>query len=103
MINIILIFLINWKQVIYHKLYDEDDKKALKDKRKQNFRIITEKHILGKDNNLYLKLASNANKIELYKIPYKGEVISLFEKFHDNNGHLQYKRLYNEIKEAKYI
>ena len=78
-------------------------KKTLKDKRRQNFRIVAEKYTLGEDNNLYLKLANDDNKNELYKIPYEGEVIALYEKFHDNNGHLQYKRLYNEIKGAKYI
>ena len=51
---------------------------------------------------MHLKVLNKDNKIDLYKVPYEYEKISLFIKFHDNNNHISYKRLLKEIKEAKY-
>jgi len=83
-------------------LFEKDANKTTKDKKRQNFRLVAEKYTLSDDNNLHLKVLNKDNKIDLYKVPYKYEKISLFIKFHDNNNHISYKRLLKEIKEVKY-
>ena len=92
---------VNWKKVIYPKLLEKDANKKTKDKKRQNFRLVAERYTLSEENNLYLKVLNKDNKIDLYKVPYEYEKISLFKKFHDNNNHISYKRLLKKIKEAK--
>ena len=93
---------INWKNVYYPKIICDEKVKTKKDKKKQNFRLQADKYTIGDDNRLYLKKLNLSNKIELYKIPFQSEVFSLFYKNHDLKGHINYKRIINEIKESKY-
>ena len=39
--------------------------------------------------------------MELYKVPYEGEKLSILQKYHDKKGHINNKRVYNEIIEDK--
>ena len=46
----------DWTKVIYPpKLFKKDDSKQIKDKRKQNFRLVAEKHVLSDDNILHIR------------------------------------------------
>ena len=64
----------NWHNVIYpSNLIDEKDTQKRKDKKRQNFRLIAEKHTLSNENILYIKKINKENKIELLQIPYENE------------------------------
>ena len=59
----------DWKKVKYPpNFYKKEDPKITKDKKRQNFRLIAEKHALSEDNILYVKKMNKENKIELYKV-----------------------------------
>lgn len=74
---------INWKKVIYPpNLVKPEDKKATKDKKRQNFRIKCVNYTLDKKNDLYFKKIVNKEK-KLLKIPLDYEMINLFKKSHD--------------------
>lgn len=75
--------------------------KLKKIKKKQNYRQISEKHTLSEDNILYLKKLNKENNIDLYIIPYEVEKNSLFEKYHNQKGHLYSRRVFNEIRADK--
>ena len=94
---------IDWHKVIYPpNLINEKDGKTTKDKKRQNFRIIAEKHMLTDDNILHIKKLNKENKIENFKIPFEGEKYSILEKYHNQKGHLSTRRVYNEIIADKY-
>ena len=94
---------IDWHKVIYPpNLINEKDGKTTKDKKRQNFRIIAEKHMLTDDNILHIKKLNKENKIENLKIPFEGEKYSILEKYHNQKGHLSTRRVYNEIIADKY-
>ena len=90
----------NWKLVKYPILFDDKDKKEIKDKRRQNFRIRCKKYEISEDNRLYYKILNN--KIIKYKIPYIFEANNLFYTYHDKNGHISVKRVVKEIKNNKF-
>ena len=46
---------------------------TIRDKKRQNYRELCEKYLLGDDNILYIKLKSKNNEIEKYRIPYESE------------------------------
>ena len=54
----------------YRILFNDNDKKELKDKRWQNFRIRCYKYEIGENNRLYYKILNNNKIIIKYKIPY---------------------------------
>ena len=91
-----------WKNLIYPKEINETENMTIRDKKRQNYRELCEKYLLGDDNILYIKLKNKNNEIEKYRIPYESEKTSLFYKFHDINGHISYKRLLDAIKEEKF-
>ena len=50
---------IKWKNVVYHKnLFDINDKKQLKDKRRKNFRLFCSHYVI-KNDKLYIKRKRN--------------------------------------------
>ena len=77
-----------WKNLIYPKEINETENMTIRDKKRQNYRELCEKYLLGDDNILYIKLKNKNNEIEKYRIPYESEKTSLFYKFHDINGHI---------------
>jgi hypothetical protein len=90
----------NWKKLIYPKdIFDANDSKILKDKRRQNYRITCSNYKLI-NNTLYYGKSKNINK--LYRIPYEFEKLKLLEDTHNENGYIGYIRLYKEIKEQKF-
>ena len=50
-----------------------------------------------------MKQLNVKNKLELLKVPYESEKQTLFKKYHDDRGHISYRRVYREIIEQKYI
>ena len=94
---------INWHKVVYPpNLFKPDASKSTKDKKRQNFREIAEKHTISNDNILRIRKANKDKKIELYKIPYEAEKFSLFDKYHTQKGHLCTRRVYDELINDKY-
>ena len=75
---------VNWKKVNYPKLFEDNNKKTTKDKKRQNYRLIAEKYTLSEDNVLYLKMLNKDNELELFKVPYEYEKLSLFKKYHND-------------------
>ena len=51
---------------------------------------------------MFVKNINKNKEIEKIKVPYETEKISLFLKYHDNNGHIGYKRMMQEIKNNNY-
>ena len=93
---------INWKNVIYPAELNNIKEKVKKDKKKQNFRELANKYVLDNNNVLFIKIINKNKEIEKLKVPYETEKISLFLKYHDNNGHIGYKRMMQEIKNNNY-
>ena len=90
-----------WKNVLYPKdIFDEKDNKITKDKKRQNFRIMCSKYKIINNKLYYIKTENNEeNK---YLIPFEIEKYNLLYNTHENQGHLGYQRLYQEIINKKY-
>ena len=59
------------KKINTNKNNQINEKKTVKDEKRQNYRIIAEKHILDKDNILYHKIINKEKKLNYIKFPMK--------------------------------